>query len=61
MRLVTVYLTGYYLLIIGALASLRYGGVLGHVSPGWIAGGLALAVTLGGALFLSAGKPVARD
>jgi hypothetical protein len=60
MRFVTVYLSGYYFLILSALASLWYGGVLGHVSPGWIAGSLVPAVALGVALYLSAGKPVAR-
>jgi hypothetical protein len=61
MRLVTVYLSGYFLLIIGALASLWYGGVLGRLHAGWIAGGLATAVALGAALYLSAGRPAARD
>ena len=61
MRLVTVYLSGYFLLIIGALASLWYGGVLGRLPAGWIAGSLATAVALGVALYLSAGKPAARD
>ena len=61
MRLVTVYLSGYFLLIIGALASLWYGGVVGRLSAGWIAGSLATAGARGVALYLSAGKPAARD
>ena len=37
MRFVHVYLVGYVILVIGALAALWYGGVLQHVSPVWVA------------------------
>ncbi|MBA2304295.1 MAG: hypothetical protein H0W08_16910 [Acidobacteria bacterium] len=57
MRFVNAYLVGYFLLVIGALAALWYGGVLRQVSPMWIAIGLVIAVGLGIMLSVSAGKP----
>ena len=57
MRFVNIYLIGYFLLVIGALAALWYGGVLRHISPIWIVIGLVIAVGLGIMLSVSAGKP----
>ena len=57
MRYVNIYLVGYFLLVIGALAALWYGGVLRHVSPVWILIGLVVAVGLGIMLSVSSGKP----
>ena len=57
MRFVHIYLVGYFLLLIGALAALWYGGVLGQLSPIWIVIGLIIAVGLGIMLGVSAGKP----
>ena len=57
MRFVNIYLIGYFLLVIGALAALWYGGVLRQVSPVWIIIGLVIAVGLGVMLSVSAGKP----
>ena len=57
MRFVNVYLIGYFLLVIGALAALWYGGVLRQISPVWIIIGLVIAVGLGVMLSVSAGKP----
>ncbi|MEO5898375.1 MAG: hypothetical protein ABIS06_22020 [Vicinamibacterales bacterium] len=57
MRFVNVYLVGYFLLVIGALAALWYGGVLRQIAPMWIVIGLVLAVGLGMMLSVSAGKP----
>ena len=57
MRFVNIYLIGYFLLVIGALAALWYGGVLRHISPIWILIGLVIAVGLGVMLSVSAGKP----
>jgi hypothetical protein len=57
MRFVNVYLFGYFLLVIGALAALWYGGVLRHVSAIWIIIGLVIAIGLGIMLSISAGKP----
>ena len=52
-----IYLVGYFLLVIGALAALWYGGVLQQVSPMWILIGIVIAVGLGIMLSVSAGKP----
>jgi hypothetical protein len=57
MRFVNVYLVGYFILIVGALLALWYGGVLRHVSPVWVLIGLVIAVGLGIMLSISAGKP----
>lgn len=57
MRFVNIYLIGYFLLVIGALAALWQGGVLRHVSPMWVVIGLLIAVGLGIMLSVSAGKP----
>lgn len=57
MKFVHIYLIGYFLLVIGALAALWYGGVLRQISPIWIVIGLVIAVGLGIMLAVSAGKP----
>lgn len=57
MRFVNVYLIGYFLLVIGALAALWYGGVLRQISATWIVIGLVIAFGLGIMLSISAGKP----
>ena len=57
MRFVHIYLIGYFVLVIGALAALWYGGVLRHISATWIVIGLVIAVGLGIMLSVSAGKP----
>ena len=57
MRFINMYLIGYFILLIGALAALWYGGVLRHVSAAWIVIGLVIAVGLGIMLSVSGGKP----
>jgi len=57
MRFINMYLVGYFVLLIGALAALWYGGVLRHVSPVWVLIGLVIAVGLGIMLSVSSGKP----
>ena len=57
MRFINMYLIGYFILLIGALAALWYGGVLRHVSAIWIVIGLVIAVGLGIMLSVSGGKP----
>jgi hypothetical protein len=57
MRFVNVYLFGYFLLVVGALLALWYGGVLEHVSAVWIIIGVVIAAGLGVMLSISAGKP----
>ena len=57
MRFINMYLAGYFILLIGAVAALWYGGVLAHVSPVWVVIGLVIAVGLGIMLSVSGGKP----
>jgi hypothetical protein len=57
MRFINMYLIGYFILLIGAVAALWYGGVLSHVSPVWVVIGLVIAVGLGIMLSVSGGKP----
>jgi len=57
MRFVHVFLVGYGILVLGALAALWYGGVLSHLSAGWVIIGLVIAIGLGIMLAISAGKP----
>jgi hypothetical protein len=57
MRFINMYLVGYFILLIGALAALWYGGVLRHVSPVWVVIALVIAVGLGIMLSVSGGKP----
>jgi hypothetical protein len=57
MRFVSVYLIGYFILVIGALLALWYGGVLGRISPVWVLIGLVISIGLGIMLSISAGKP----
>lgn len=57
MRFINMYLIGYFVLLLGALAALWYGGVLRHVSPVWVVIGLVIAVGLGIMLSVSGGKP----
>ena len=57
MRYVHLYLIGYFILIIGALAALWYGGVLRQISATWVVIGLVIAAGLGVMLAISAGKP----
>ena len=57
MRFVNIYLIGYFILLMGALAALWYGGALRHMSAGWVIIGLVIAVGFGIMLAISAGKP----
>jgi hypothetical protein len=57
MKFINAYLVGYFILVIGALAALWYGGALRHVSPMWVVIGLVIVAGLGIMLSVSAGKP----
>ena len=57
MRFVHIYLIGYFLLVLGAVGALWYGGVLRQISPMWVVIGLVIAFGLGIMLAVSAGKP----
>jgi hypothetical protein len=56
-RFINAYLIGYFILVMGALAALWYGGVLRHISAAWVAIALVIAAGLGIMLSVSAGKP----
>jgi hypothetical protein len=57
MRFINIYLVGYFLLVLGALLALWYGGVLNNIAPAWIAIGLVIALGLGIMLAVSSGRP----
>jgi hypothetical protein len=57
MRFINAYLVGYFILVLGALAALWYGGALQHISATWVVIGLVIAMGLGIMLSVSAGKP----
>jgi hypothetical protein len=57
MRFINMYLIGYFVLLIGALLALWYGGVLRQVSAAWVIIGIVIAVGLGIMLSVSGGKP----
>ncbi len=61
MRFINMYLVGYFVLLIGALAALWYGGVLRHVAPMWVVIGLVIAIGLGIMLSVSGGKPTISE
>ena len=57
MRFVSIYLIGYFILVIGALAALWYGGALRQIPAGWVLIGLVIAIGFGIMLAISVGKP----
>jgi hypothetical protein len=57
MRFINAYLIGYFILVLGAVAALWYGGVLQHIAATWVVIGLVIALGLGIMLSVSAGKP----
>jgi hypothetical protein len=56
-RFVSLYLIGYFTLVVGALVALWYGGALQQIPAAWLLIGLMIAVGLGVMLAVSAGKP----
>lgn len=61
MRFINMYLVGYFVLVVGALMALWYGGVLRHVAPMWVVIGVVIAVGLGIMLSVSGGKPTITE
>jgi len=57
MKFINAYLVGYFVLVLGAMMALWYGGALKHVAAMWVVIGLVIAVGLGIMLSVSAGKP----
>lgn len=61
MRFINMFLVGYFVLVIGALLALWYGGVLRHVAAMWVVIGLIIAVGFGIMLSVSGGKPTITE
>jgi hypothetical protein len=61
MRFIHLYLIGYFVLVVGAVAALYQSGVLAHVSGVWIGIGVLIALGLGIMLAVSAGKPTVTE
>ena len=61
MRFIHLYLIGYVVLVIGAVAALAQAGVLARISGVWIAIAIVIAVGLGIMLAVSAGKPTVTE
>jgi hypothetical protein len=61
MRFIHLFLTGYFILIIGIGAALWQTGVLGHVAPIWIGIGTLVAIGVGIMMSVSSGKPTVTE
>lgn len=59
MRLLRLYLVGYFVLVIGAALALWQAGVLGELPPVWVALGLLVAIGLGVILAVTSAHPPA--
>lgn len=57
MKFIHLFLIGYFVLVLGAVAALWKAGVLAHLSGVWVAIGTLIAVGLGIMLAVSSGKP----
>ena len=57
MKFMKLYLVGYFILVIGAVAALWQSGILERIPGVWIAIGALAAVGLGIMLAVSSGRP----
>ena len=57
MRLLRIYLVGYFVLVLGAVLALWQAGVLAQIPLVWIAIGLLLAIGLGVILAVTSTRP----
>ena len=57
MKFMKLYLVGYFILVIGAVAALWQSGVLDRIPGVWVAIGAIVAVGLGIMLAVSSGRP----
>ena len=57
MKFMKLYLVGYFILVIGAVAALWQSGVLDKIPGVWIAIGAIVAIGLGIMLAVSSGRP----
>jgi hypothetical protein len=61
MRFIHLFLTGYFILIVGIGLALYQTGVLGRIAPIWIGIGVLVAVGVGIMLSVSSGKPTVTE
>jgi hypothetical protein len=59
MRFLTIYLVGYFVLLIGATWALWESGILREISGVWIAIGAIIAIGLGIMLAVASSRPAA--
>ena len=57
MKFMKLYLVGYFILVVGAVAALWQSGILDKIPGIWIAIGALVAVGLGIMLAVSSGRP----
>jgi hypothetical protein len=57
MRFLTLYLIGYFVLLLGAVWALWESGILGEIPGVWLAIGAVIAVGLGIMLAVASGRP----
>lgn len=57
MKFIHLFLVGYFVLVVGIGLALWQTGVLGRVSPIWIAIGVIVATGMGIMMAVSSGKP----
>jgi hypothetical protein len=57
MKFIHLFLTGYFVLVVGVTLALWQTGVLNRVTPIWIAIGVIVAVGVGIMMSVSLGKP----
>ncbi len=57
MKFMTIYLVGYFILVIGAVAALWQSGILDRIPGIWIAIGALVCVGLGIMLAVSSARP----
>jgi hypothetical protein len=57
MRFLTLYLVGYFLLLLGAVLAMWQAGILDDIPGVWLAIGAVVAVGLGIMLAVASGKP----
>ena len=57
MRFLTIYLVGYFLLLLGATLALWQSGILSEIPGVWLAIGAIVAIGLGIMLAVASGRP----
>ncbi len=57
MRFLTLYLVGYFLLLLGAVLALWQSGILTEIPGAWLAIGAIVAIGIGIMLAVASGRP----